>query len=132
MSLSIILADDQPKVRFALRVLIENRQDTEIIGEAEDASELIDLLEKLSPTVIIMDWLLPGLPNVGSVKKIRELCPDAAILALSVRPELEREALVNGVDAFISKIDPPEHIQGALDQIHSRSFKPKEHVTNRS
>ena len=103
MSLSIILADDQPKVRFALRVLIENRQDTEIIGEAEDASELIDLLEKLSPTVIIMDWLLPGLPNVGSVKKIRELCPDAAILALSVRPELEREALVNGVDAFISK-----------------------------
>jgi len=60
MPLSVVLADDQPKVRFALRVLLENRSDVNIVGEVDDALELAGLLAKTSANVIILDWLLPG------------------------------------------------------------------------
>ena len=124
MALSILLADDQAKVRFALRVLLESRSDASIVGEVDDAYQLIEQLAELSPSVIILDWLLPGLSEIGSVESIREQCPEIAIIALSGRPELEQEALLHGADAFISKIDPPDRLQEALDKItngHSRS-----------
>lgn len=117
MKLSILLADDQSKVRFALRVLLESRSDTSIVGEVDDAYELVEQLSELSPSVIILDWLLPGLSEIGSIKTIREHCPEIAIIALSGRPELGHEALNNGADAFISKIDPPDRLQEALDKI---------------
>jgi DNA-binding NarL/FixJ family response regulator len=117
MTLRIILADDQQKVRFALRVLLESRPDVEIVGEVEDAYDLIDQLPRLSPSVIILDWLLPGLTEIGSIRAIRELCPDIHVVALSGRPELGQEALANGVDTFVSKIDPPDRLQETLDQL---------------
>ena len=119
MTLSILLADDQSKVRFALRVLLESRPDATIVGEVDDAYELVERLPELSPSVIILDWLLPGLSEIGSIKTIREQCPEIAIIALSGRPELGQEALFNGADAFISKIDPPDRLQEALDKIAS-------------
>jgi DNA-binding NarL/FixJ family response regulator len=117
MALSILLADDQSKVRFALRVLLESRPDASIVGEVDDAYELVELLSELSPSVIILDWLLPGLSEIGSIKTIRDQCPEITIIALSGRPELGQEALLNGADAFISKIDPPDRLQEALDKI---------------
>ena len=117
MNLSILLADDQSKVRYALRVLLENRPGAQIVGEVDDAFELEEMLPDLAPSVIILDWMLPGLSEIGSIKTIRSLCPGIAIIALSSRPELGQEALVDGVDVFISKIDPPERLQIALDFI---------------
>jgi DNA-binding NarL/FixJ family response regulator len=117
MPISILLADDQDKVRFALRVLLENRPDAEIVGEVVDAYELLERAPEMMPSAIILDWLLPGLSEIGSIEVVRELCPGAVIIALSGRPELEKEALENGADAFISKIDPPDRLQSVLDQI---------------
>jgi len=119
MALSILIADDQAKVRFALRVLLESRPDATIVGEVDDAYELIKQLPELSPSVIILDWLLPGLSEIGSIESIREQCPEIAVIALSGRPELGQEALFNGADAFISKIDPPDRLQEVLDKITS-------------
>ncbi len=117
MTLRIFLADDQPKVRFALRVLLESRPDTEIVGEAEDAFDLVDQLPPSSPSVVILDWLLPGLTEIGSISSIKNLCPEIFVVALSGRPELGQEALNSGVDAFVSKIDPPDRLQETLNQI---------------
>lgn len=122
MPLRVVLADDQPKVRFALRVLLENRTDVVIVGEVDDALELAGLLAKTSPNVIILDWLLPGLPALGSIRSLRDLSPDAVIIALSGRPELGQEALRNGADAFVSKIDPPDRLQEIMDQIVTTRF----------
>ena len=127
MAMSVILADDQSKVRFALRILLESRRDVKIAAEVDDAYELLEQLAVISPEVIIIDWLLPDLAEIGSIEAIRKLCPDAAIIALSGRPELEQQAISNGVDAFVSKIDPPDKLQDALDAVESRLSQTESH-----
>lgn len=113
----VIIADDQPKVRFALRVLLENVPDVEIVGEADNGYDFFASVRNVSPTVIIMDWMLPGLTGKGSIVSLREICPNVYIIALSGRPELGQEALANGADTFISKIDPPDRL---LEVIHNK------------
>jgi DNA-binding NarL/FixJ family response regulator len=110
MTTRVIIADDQPKVRFALRVLLESKPETEIVGEVDEARDLLAQVKKLSPSVLILDWLLPGLAALGSIASLREVCPDMYIIALSGRPELGQEALEDGADAFVSKIDPPDRL----------------------
>ena len=122
MTLRIILADDQPKVRFALRVLLESLPDVDIVGEVEDARELMEQLSILSPTSIILDWLLPGLSEIGSIESLRDRTPDVAIIALSGRPELGHEAIAHGADSFVSKIDPPDRLLEILGQLAAEKF----------
>ncbi|MGB3714316.1 MAG: response regulator transcription factor [Candidatus Promineifilaceae bacterium] len=122
MTIRVIIADDQPKVRFALRVLLESKQDVEIVGEVDEARELVAQVKNASPSVLILDWLLPGLPEIGSIASLRNVCPDIFIVALSGRPELGQEALRDGADAFVSKIDPPDRLLAALGQYNNRQF----------
>ena len=123
MTTRIIIADDQPKVRFALRVILESRPDTKIIGEAGDAQELLSLLRKSVPSVVIIDWMLPGLAEAGSIQTIRRESPNIVVIILSGRPELCIEAQNDGADAFISKIDPPDRLMAALDQTAVQTTK---------
>ena len=57
----VLLADDQVKVRFALRVLLERQPDVAVVGEASDARELVDQLAATRPDALLLDWELPGL-----------------------------------------------------------------------
>jgi two-component system response regulator DesR len=123
MTIRVIIADDQPKVRFALRVLLESQPDMEIVGEVDEACELLAQVTKASPSVVIMDWLLPGLPAIGSIASLRDVCPNIFIVALSGRPELGQEALRDGADAFVSKIDPPDRLLAALDQNNIKQLR---------
>lgn len=108
--MKIVLADEQPKVLFALNVLLARNEDLLVVGEALNADELIKQMIDKDPDLIIVDWLLPGLDEIGSVDKLRRLSPNLCIIALSSRPELRQTALHSGANAFISKIDPPERL----------------------
>ena len=115
----ILLADAQPNVRYALHVLLANRPELILAGDATDVLELTSLLVATDPDMLILDWLLPGLSEAGSIAALREIRPGLVIIALSGRPELGREAIEAGADAFISKIDPPERLLTAIDQYQS-------------
>jgi DNA-binding NarL/FixJ family response regulator len=110
----ILLADDQPKVRFALRVLLERQEDFEVVGEAGDAENLLCLMETIKPDLVLLGWELPGLTESGSVPALCKLCPDLSVIALSGRPEARRAALEAGAKAFVSKGDPPEQLLAAI------------------
>jgi DNA-binding NarL/FixJ family response regulator len=110
----IVLADDQPKVRFALRVLLQRQSGLEIVGEAATADDLLSLLTTGCPELVLLGWELPGLAETGSVRAMRVLCPDVSVIALSGRPEVCRVALTAGADAFVSKADPPECLLAAI------------------
>jgi DNA-binding NarL/FixJ family response regulator len=113
----VILADDQPKVRFALRVLLERMPDILVIGEAADAQELVGQIETGQPDMVILDWQLPDLSEVGFISALRKGRPDLFIIVLSGRPELGQAALEAGADRFVSKIDPPD---GLLATVRGR------------
>ena len=110
----ILLADDQPRIRFALRVLLERQPGLKVVGEAGDAEGLLTQAEATYPDLVLLGWELPGLAAVGSLPTLRKIRPDLYVIALSGRPEARRAALAAGADAFISKIDPPERLLAAI------------------
>ena len=116
----ILLADDQPKVRFALRVLLERQEDWEVVGEVGDAENLLCLTETIKPDLVLLGWELPGLIESGSVPALCKVCPDLSVIALSGRPEARRAALEAGVKAFVSKGEPPEQLLVAIADCETR------------
>jgi DNA-binding NarL/FixJ family response regulator len=129
MTIRVLIADDQAKVRFALHVLLESKPDVEIVGEAEDAEDLQSLVKTTNPAVVILDWLLPGLLEVGSIGSLRESGSEIFVIALSGRPELGQEALIGGADAFISKIDPPDRLLEVFNQYEATLIRNQSEVS---
>jgi DNA-binding NarL/FixJ family response regulator len=115
----ILLADDQQKVRFALHVLLEQRPEVLVVGEAKDADELLAILNPTRPELLILDWTLPGLTEIGSIPALRKKKSDLYIIALSSRPELGKNAIEAGANAFISKIDPPDRLLATVAECQS-------------
>jgi len=116
----ILLADDQPKVRFALRVLLERQLGLEVVGEAADAKGLLIQAGIACPDLVLLGWGLPGLEGAELLRALLEICPDLFVIALSGRPEARQAALVAGVDAFVSKTDLPERLLAAINSCGSR------------
>ncbi len=116
----VLLADDQPKVRFALRVLLKRQPGLKVTGEAFDADSLLNQIKAKSCDVLLLGWELPGLTDVGSLPALRQIRPELFIIALSGRPEAQREALDAGANIFVSKTDPPERLLAALERSRAR------------
>jgi DNA-binding NarL/FixJ family response regulator len=120
----ILLADSQPKVRFALRVLLERQPGLAIVGEATDRNDLLNRVEMTLPDVVLLGWELPGLTAMDSLSPLRQIRPNLLVIALSGRSEARLAALSAGADAFVSKGDPPERLLAAIrTQAGARAVK---------
>jgi DNA-binding NarL/FixJ family response regulator len=111
----ILIADDQPKVRFALRVLLERQHGLKVVGEAKDAEELLTKVKNDCPELVLLGWELPGREELDTLYALNELCPGLLVVALSCRPSARKNALSAGADAFASKADPPERLLIAIN-----------------
>ena len=110
----VLLADDRARVRWALRVLLEQQPGVHIVGEAVDAEGLLAQAEAGRPDLVLLDWDLPGLHADGALSAWRTICPGSYVIALSGRPEARQAALAAGADAFVSKGDPPDRLLAAI------------------
>ncbi len=110
----ILLADDNPDLRSALRLLLETRLDVRLITEARDMEHVLSQTEDTRPDCIVLDWELPGRPLRERIGVLRTLVPGLRILVTSARPESREEALSEGADAFADKADSPLLILEAL------------------
>lgn len=110
----ILLADDNPDLRSALRLLLETRLDMKLFTEARDMEHVLAQAEDTRPDCIILDWELPGRPLRERVGVLRALVPGAKIIVTSARPESRQEALSEGADAFADKADSPLLILQAM------------------
>ncbi len=109
----VLLADDQAKVRSALRLLLDHEPEIEVLGEAVDATGLLDWVKVTCPDLVLLDWELPGF-SPDLLTTLRELCPSLTVVALSGKPDARRAAMDAGTDAFVSKGDPPEQLLTAI------------------
>jgi DNA-binding NarL/FixJ family response regulator len=110
----IILADDQAKVRSALRLLLEQEPGMDVVGEVAEAEALAIEVKDAHPDLVLLDWELPGLVANGRFIALCSYHPELKVIALSGRPEARRAALAAGADAFVSKGDPPERLLRTL------------------
>jgi DNA-binding NarL/FixJ family response regulator len=104
----ILLADDQPKVRLGLRLLLEQEQDMMVVGEAADSGSLLAQVEESQPDLILLDWSMGDSAALELLSALRQACAQTAIIVLSAHPGADEAALAAGADAFVSKADPPE------------------------
>jgi DNA-binding NarL/FixJ family response regulator len=108
--MKILLADDNPEVRSALRLLLEQEPLLAIVMEVSDTQGLLVHLGEDCPMVVLLDWELPGLHSSDAMRLVRSRCPEMKVIALSSKFEARQEALAARVDAFVSKAEPPERI----------------------
>jgi DNA-binding NarL/FixJ family response regulator len=100
---NVLIADDDPRVRAALRALIEAESDIAVVGEAGTPYEVLEQTTRLAPSAIILDLLLPR--AVDGLNLLRHLAHQQArpIIAISARGGLREEAISAGATAFLEK-----------------------------
>ncbi len=79
----ILLAEDHAVVREGTRKLLESQPDFEVVGEAGDGEEAVELTKQLHPEVVIMDITMPKLSGIEATKQIKALYPSMAVLVLT-------------------------------------------------
>ena len=119
--LNILIGDGQPRVRFGLRLLLEQQPGWRIAGEAEDAQALLDQIHLGCPDLVLLDWELPGMPPEELLAVIRQMCPHLWIVFMSGKDELRQAALQAGADIFAYKADPPEKLLGLIRELATDS-----------
>lgn len=88
-TIKIIIADDHPLMRSALRDVLEREPDFEVVGEAGNGVEAVDLAERLRPDIVIMDIAMPVMNGVEATKRIRACSSLPPVLILTVHTDIE-------------------------------------------
>jgi DNA-binding NarL/FixJ family response regulator len=110
----ILIADDMPKVRAALQLLLKQFTVLDVVGTISRFSALVGAVQVLHPDLILLDWELAGEFTYLLIADLQRLEYTPSIVALSSEPEARDAALAAGADAFISKSDPPEQVLTTL------------------
>ena len=101
----IIVADDHPLVREALRNALDKQPDFKVVAEASDGTMAVKLANELNPNVIIMDITMPQLDGLEATRQIKARNPDIGILVLTVHDDEEFmfNILQAGADGYLIK-----------------------------
>jgi len=115
----VLLAEDHAMVRAGLRALLERSGNIEIVGEASNGHEAIEMVTRLEPDLLIMDIMMPRLNGVQSAEQIRALKIPVNILILSMYSDegLIRQALRNGVKGYVLKSSVSNELLEAIQTI---------------
>jgi DNA-binding NarL/FixJ family response regulator len=118
-SYSIVLADDHVLVRQGLRRLLESMDDLEVVGEANDGLDLLQLLKQVTPQMVILDIFMPNLRGIEAITEIKTIRPDVKILILTMHRDKEYLylALSAGAKGYLLKEDAARDLFSAIAEV---------------
>ena len=110
MKSRVVLADDHKAFREVLRSLLQRDPDIEVVGEAGDGSEALDLVRSTQPDVIVMDIRMPKINGVAALRQLVADHPAVKVIVLSVTAEsiFAAEMLAAGAGGYVTKADAGE------------------------
>ena len=119
--IKIILVEDHPMVRIGLKSLLSGSDHVEIIGEASNGVEAIELIEKDPPEIVVSDISMPQMNGLSLAKHIQENHPDIKVLLLTIH--MEPEYIIEGFDAgimgYLPKDSSQEELIEAIETIYT-------------
>lgn len=118
-SIRILLADDHALVRDGIAKIISSHQDMEVIGQAGNGKDAIDLFTKLRPDIAIIDISMPGLSGIETILEIRKRFANAQLMILSSHDHEEDiyQAIQAGASGYILKDAPASELITAIQSV---------------
>jgi DNA-binding NarL/FixJ family response regulator len=119
-AIRVLVADDHTVVRQALRYMLESQPGLEVVGEASNGREAVDLAEKLAPDIILMDTVMPGLNGIEATRQIRRRQPKTKVLMLTGYMEDEHVAgaLKAGASGYVIKKSEIDELLLGIQAVH--------------
>ena len=118
--ITVLIADDHPVVRQGLRVLLSLHADIDVVGEASDGAEAVELAAAVAPDVILLDLKLPGLDGLGVLAELRDRNLPARVLVLTSVADSASVtvAMRAGAAGFLYKDVDPDALVRAVRSVH--------------
>ena len=117
--IQVLVVDDHAVVRSGLRLLLQQEEDIECVGEAGSADEAVREARRLKPNVILLDVVMPGKSGLDAAPQLREVAPEAKILVLSMQddPSYVREAFAAGAMGYVLKEAADAEVVAAVREV---------------
>ena len=121
MTIRLLVVDDDPLVRAGLSLMLGGADELEIVGEGADGSEVPELVDRLSPDVVLMDIRMPKVDGLTATEELRRKpdAPEVVVLTTFHADEQVLRALQAGAAGFVLKDTPPAEIVAAVRRVAS-------------
>ena len=127
----ILIADDHPIVRDGLRKLLSLEDDFEIVGEANDGREVLDLIQDVEPDVLLLDLRMPNLDGLSTLQAMQQTGKRTKVIILTASEDKNEfvQAMKLGCSGIVLKQTAPELIVKSIRKVHAGEIWLDSHTT---
>jgi DNA-binding NarL/FixJ family response regulator len=118
-TVTIVLADDHDIVREGIARLLETFGNINVVGQADNGLDAVQLARDIRPDIVILDITMPKMLGVEAIREIRRDSPDSKIIVLSMhnKERYVRDCMINGASAYLLKQSAVHELQNAIDYV---------------
>lgn len=126
--ITIVIADDQPAVRAGLRMRLALEADMQVVSEAQDGNDVLDVVSRLHPDFVLMDMAMPKMDGLAATQALRSLAPECQVIILTIHDDeaSRNRAHEAGAAGFICKCDDDTLLCSTIRSLNTISAKNKE------
>lgn len=126
MGATLLIVDDNPRLRALIRRITTQKPALQVVGEAEDGAEAIRLVHLLRPEIVLMDLVMPRVSGLEALRRIKAERPETKVIIMTVHTEeaYRRTAEANGTDAFLLKKTLMTALLPTIWRIHGSNSPP--------
>jgi two-component system, NarL family, response regulator LiaR len=116
----VLIADDHAVVREGLRAFLVLQDDIEVVGEAADGEEAVEVTERTKPDVALVDLVMPRLDGIAAIRRIRHVSPDTRVVVLTsfVDEDKMLPAVRAGAVGYLLKDVQPQELVSTIRSVH--------------
>ena len=120
----IVLADDHVMFRQGIKNILEGAENLEVVGEAGDGLDLLKILKKMIPDMVILDISMPNLRGLEATREIKMISPDVKVLILTMHKDKEYVfyAISAGAEGYLLKEDADTELFAAVEKIRQGGY----------
>jgi len=120
MTIKVVIADDHHVVRKGLLFFLKTQKELEVVGEAANGQEVVGLVEKLKPDVVLIDLVMPIMDGIEATRRIKELSPETKVLILTSFSDQDHviPAIRAGASGYQLKDIEPDQLVEAIKSIY--------------
>lgn len=125
----VLIADDKRSARQGLKALLARIPEIEVVGEAANGQEAMEVTAVYHPDVVLMDIHMPKMDGLEATQHIKSQLPQVKIIILTIHPQYRQQALAAGADAFLLKGGTAESLWNTVLQAKEKGEQKHEKLS---